>query len=226
MPDTPPGIRDAATIILLRDRSGPAPSVLMGRRPAQAVFMPGKHVFPGGAVDAAESRVTLAGLPGAICQQRLASDSAALPATLAAAAIRELWEETGLTLGRPGDWPDPPPPGWAGFAARGLVPDGSALVHVFRAVTPPVWPRRFDTRFFMADAWAIAGDPDALVPPEGELEDLRWVPLADLGAVDLPRITRIVLAHVTGRLTDPGPPPVLPHFRGTAEETSRVPPLF
>ena len=44
-------IRNAATVILLRDRLE-NPRVLMGQRGANAAFMPNKFVFPGGAVDA------------------------------------------------------------------------------------------------------------------------------------------------------------------------------
>ncbi len=42
--------RDAATLILI-DRSGREPKVLLGRRRLDLVFMPGKFVFPGGRVD-------------------------------------------------------------------------------------------------------------------------------------------------------------------------------
>ena len=45
-------VRDAATVILVRDPGGPRPRVLMGQRGAAAAFMPNKFVFPGGAVDA------------------------------------------------------------------------------------------------------------------------------------------------------------------------------
>ncbi len=58
--DTP--IRDAATIIIVRNRST-APAVLMGQRGAKAVFMPGKFVFPGGAIDPNDADVTTTALP-------------------------------------------------------------------------------------------------------------------------------------------------------------------
>ena len=48
-PDSEP--RDAATIMLI-DRAGPKPKVLMGRRHAGHKFMPGKFVFPGGRIEA------------------------------------------------------------------------------------------------------------------------------------------------------------------------------
>ena len=38
--------RDAATLMLV-DRSGTIPKVLVGKRHANVVFMPGKYVFPG-----------------------------------------------------------------------------------------------------------------------------------------------------------------------------------
>ena len=43
-------IRNAATVIVLRDRHD-RPAILMGQRGAKAAFMPNKFVFPGGAVD-------------------------------------------------------------------------------------------------------------------------------------------------------------------------------
>jgi 8-oxo-dGTP pyrophosphatase MutT (NUDIX family) len=112
--------------------------------------MPSKYVFPGGAVDAGDALVTLGPALHPTCAARLAAPGAPPASALAAAAIRELWEETGLALGCPGQ--AALPPGWAGFAAQGLVPDASALRFVFRAITPPGRSRRFDARFFLADA--------------------------------------------------------------------------
>src|SRR5258708_22882770 len=50
---------DAATLILI-DRTGTIPKVLVGKRHDKVVFMPGKFVFPGGRVDAADNRVPVA----------------------------------------------------------------------------------------------------------------------------------------------------------------------
>src|ERR1700675_3097946 len=47
-PDSAP--RDAATLMLI-DRSGPKPKVLLGRRHHSHKFMPGKFVFPGGRIE-------------------------------------------------------------------------------------------------------------------------------------------------------------------------------
>src|SRR4051812_38760025 len=50
---------DAATLILI-DRSGAVPKVLVGKRHDKVVFMPGKFVFPGGRVDKTDNRVPVA----------------------------------------------------------------------------------------------------------------------------------------------------------------------
>lgn len=211
---TAAAVRDAATVILVRD-AAVRPAVLMGQRGAGAAFMPGKFVFPGGAVDAADAAVPVV-MPPAPCAPRLAEDSRLPAAAIAAAGIRELFEETGLALGRPGDWPDPPP-GWEDFAARGLVPDARALRFVFRAVTPEGRPRRFDARFLLADAAAIAGDPDDFAAATDELSHLQWVRLESARSFDLPFITEIVLAEVAARLPALDAPPHVPFFRNDDE---------
>jgi 8-oxo-dGTP pyrophosphatase MutT (NUDIX family) len=187
----PPAVRDAATVVVLRD-AATAPRVLMGQRGAAAAFMPSKFVFPGGAVDPGDAAIPLAGPLEAGCAARLGAGASAM----AAAAIRELWEETGLPLGRPGAWPGEVPADWAGFAARGLVPDPLGLRYIFRAITPPGRPRRFDARFFLIEAERLAGDPDDFSGACEELAHLQWVPLAEARGFDLPFITEVVLAEV------------------------------
>ncbi|MEM6276133.1 MAG: NUDIX domain-containing protein [Pseudomonadota bacterium] len=213
MADTP--IRDAATVILLREVAG-ARQVLMGQRGAKAAFMPSKFVFPGGALDAGDADVPL--LHGSPCAARLREDSPQdLSHALAVAAIRELWEETGLALGRPGEWSDAPAD-WQAFAARGLVPDASALRFVFRAITPPGRPRRFDARFFLAPVSAVAGDADDFSAASDELSHLQWVPLDEARSLDLPFITEVVLAEIAA--ADPAATPVsVPFFRNDDEES-------
>ena len=202
-------IRDAATIILMRDRRS-RPAVLMGQRGAGAAFMPMKFVFPGGAVDAGDTEVPID--LSEPCRSRLAEDSSLAPETLATAAIRELWEETGQMLGRAAPWPDPPE-GWEGFAAAGLRPDATPLRFIFRAVTPPGRPRRFDARFLMAEAEALATDPDDFSAAEDELSHLQWVPLEEARSFDLPFITEVVLAELAAALDRTGPPDTVPYFR-------------
>lgn len=212
-------IRDAATVIVLRDRATD-PHVLMGQRGAQAAFMPNKFVFPGGAVDAGDGAIPVARPLPALCAARLAEDSApGLAPALAAAAIRELWEETGLLLGQPGDWPGSVPPDWQGFAQTGHVPTAHALQFVFRAITPPGRPRRFDARFFLVDAREIASDLDDFSGACEELSHLHWVPLSRARDIDLPFITEVVLAEVEARAHDPAPPASVPFFRNDDEQS-------
>ncbi|RJE80128.1 NUDIX domain-containing protein [Paracoccus sp. JM45] len=187
-------IRDAATIIMLR-RDADKSSVLMGMRGANAVFMPSKFVFPGGAVDPEDASIALSGQLAPQCYSRLLAEPrqghSTRPNTIAAAALRELAEETGLLIGRSGDCP------WPGYAEAGLAPDASALTYLFRAITPPGRPRRFDAYFFVADTTRITGDPDDFSRACDELSHLHWVPLDQAGQLDLPFITEVALAELT-----------------------------
>jgi len=212
-------VRNAATVIVLR-RDGPHPRVLMGQRGAAAAFMPSKFVFPGGAVDPGDADVPMAAPLPALCTGRLDEDSApGLGPALAAAAIRELWEEAGLIVGRRAAWTAPVPGDWASFAARGHVPDAGALQFVFRAITPPGRPRRFDARFFLIDAAHVAGDLDDFSAATDELSHLQWIPLPEARHFDLPFITEVVLAEVAARAHDTAPPASVPFFRNDDEES-------
>lgn len=209
-------IRDAATVMVIRKEAS-GPQVLMGQRGAAAAFMPNKVVFPGGAVDPGDADIALADPLDPACAARLAQDGAN-PQALAVAAIRELWEETGLILGTPGDWPAPPPD-WADFAARGLRPSAAGLRYVFRAVTPRGRPRRFDARFFMADAARLFGDPDDFSSACDELSHLQWIPLAQARRFDLPFITEVVLAEIAALVAQgqDSPPDSVPFFDNSGE---------
>jgi 8-oxo-dGTP pyrophosphatase MutT (NUDIX family) len=122
-PETVP--RLAATVILLRG-GDEALEVLLAQRSPQARFMGGAWVFPGGAVSPEDGD----GEPGR-----------------KAAAIRELSEETGVSL----DDPD-------------------ALVAYSRWITPAVVKIRYDTWFYLAAAPAGA-QPRV----DGtEMVDARW----------------------------------------------------
>ncbi len=210
-------IRNAATVIVLRDRLDD-PSILMGQRGAEAAFMPNKFVFPGGAVDPADAEVLLASALPELCSERLSQQSEpGLQNALAAAAIRELWEETGLILGQPGMWNEPVPADWQGFAGMGFVPSAAALQFVFRALTPPGRPRRFDARFFLVDADAIQGDLDDFTHASDELSHLQWVKIRQAREYDLPFITEVVLAEIAARTTDPTPPETVPFFLNNEE---------
>ena len=212
-------IRNAATVIVLRSRHS-TPQILMGQRGAQAVFMPNKFVFPGGAVDPDDAAIPTARPIGQPCADRLAEGSTDNVAhALTIAAIRELFEETGQVLGAPGSWPGPVPKDWAAFAATGHLPDAAPLQYVFRAITPPGRPRRFDARFFLIDAEAISSDIDDFSAASDELSHLQWVALDEARQFDMPFITEVVLAEIAGRLGETAAPASVPFFDNSAEES-------
>ena len=196
-------IRDAATLILV-DRDGGSLKVLMGRRHAGHKFMPDKFVFPGGAVDPGDRRMAVAGpLDESVAEKLLTHtrrSSQDYARALALAAIRETFEETGLALGVTdlGAPDDPPEGAWTRFAATRVFPTLEGLDFLARAITPPGRPRRFDARFFVADASWIAHRAPDVVHPEAELTELVWVELEDALKLEIPNITRQVLGDLAG----------------------------
>ena len=150
MPPQPAVPIPAATVVVLRETAH-GPEVLLTHRPATMAFAAGMHVFPGGRVDAADAAPELA--------PRRAGAGAAEAAHVA--AIRELWEESGILLA------DSSAPAGELEAARQALVAGSAafgdladaldlclrtdlLAPLSRWVTPPGYPRRFDAQFFAA----------------------------------------------------------------------------
>lgn len=174
-------IRDAATVILLRDLGG-VPHVLMGQRGAKAAFMPNKYVFPGGAVDDVDHSGVLDGA----ADVRLGDKATGLYV----AALRELLEETGLRL----------PPAMSG------------LRFVFRAITPPGRPRRFDARFFVAEAADVLNDLDDFSDACDELSHLHWIALSEARGLELPFITSVVLSEVEALMKSPDAAHKAPFF--------------
>lgn len=204
---TEPAIRDAASLILLR-RTPRGAAVLMGMRGQSAAFMPSKFVFPGGAVDPGDGQAPLARPLAEPHHRRLLVEpsGAASPGAIAAAGLRELAEETGLLIGRPAEGAEAPAP----FAETGLWPDAGALTYLFRAITPPGRPRRFDAHFFVADASSINGDPDDFGRACDELSHLHWVALDEARRLDLPFITEVVLAELSALAAAAAPDEPLP----------------
>ncbi|WP_339107751.1 NUDIX hydrolase [Thioclava sp. GXIMD4216] len=200
-PQTPPPIRDACSLILWRQTTQ-GPAVLMGQRGAKAQFMPNKFVFPGGGLDPQDTSSPQNSGLSPRCHRRLG----ALADALISCGLRELQEETGLTLRQ-----------------------GAGLHFIFRAITPRQRPRRFDARFLMADARDLA-NPDAPLPNDGELRHLTWVPLHEARALDLPFVTELVLAEAGAllaaahRLQDMAPAEGVPFFdnRGPRPVFSRI----
>ena len=200
--------RDAATLIIV-ERDGSKTRVLMGKRHGGHKFMPGKFVFPGGAVEPSDRQMSVAGLLDPVIEEKLLAEtrhkSPDYARGLALAAIRETFEETGLALGVTGFDPpeETPSEAWARFAATGVYPTLEGLDFLARAITPPGRPRRFDARFFIADASLISHRAEGVIHPEAELTELVWTPVEDALKLDIPNITRMVL----GDLAELGPEP-------------------
>lgn len=189
--------KDAATLLVIR-RDGPAPRVLMGRRVGGHAFMPDKWVFPGGRIHPSDFRVpTASALDPAVDAALARTCPAARGRALALTAIRETFEETGLILGKPGDATVSRASDWREFVAAGYLPDLAPLRFVARAITPPARTRRFDARFFTVDASHLVSlDPGA---GSGELDELGWFDWQAAAALDLPAITRSILAEIALR---------------------------
>jgi 8-oxo-dGTP pyrophosphatase MutT (NUDIX family) len=151
----------AASVILLRD--SPL-EVLMMRRHAKASFVPDAWVFPGGMVEETD---------------RDLGDGTEI-GTMRVAAIRELFEESGIWLGAPLDDLDEKRrallAGDVTLAtlARQAPLDLGALVLTSRWVTPIGVPKRFDTCFFLAIASADAV-PSVDNGEDGEAVEVRWI---------------------------------------------------
>jgi len=174
--------RDAATLILVRF-DGAAPRILMGKRHGAHSFMPHKYVFPGGRCEAADGHLPVVneGAPATLEKLKLrmgAKASHRKARGLLVAALRETFEETGL------------------LAGRGTVSDGldlTGVIYFARAITPPGRSRRFDSRFFVANA-DIVSNLDLPHPLETEeLLKVSWVSLAEALELNLPSITRDIL---------------------------------
>ncbi len=158
--------RHAASLVLTR-RARDGLEVLMGRRPVKSSFAPDVFVFPGGKLDPVDRAATpLRPLPAE--SARRAAASPALAEALAAAALRETAEETGLIL----------------------PPDHGALTLMARAITPTMSPIRFHARFFLAD-WDAAHGGHA---DSHELTDLGFRSLAEAAKLPLIDVTEAVLA--------------------------------
>ena len=155
--------RPASTLILLRAASR-GPEVLMLQRTRSAVFLGGAHVFPGGALDAADSgpraQRRVVGLDDGEASARLGLPSGGLAYYVAAA--RECFEEAGVLLAsdsagtlisssRAGPLLRHRHQPFIEFLeAEQLFIPGRALAYFGHWITAAGRPRRFDTRFFVA----------------------------------------------------------------------------
>ena len=175
----------------------------MGERHAAHRFLPLRYVFPGGAVERADSRVRSATPFRRDTAARLSrSATPARTRGIAMAAVRETFEETGLVIGRADPARGRPvPDAWRAFFATGMAPALDALDYVARAVTPPRRPARFNARFFMLDARRA----EDRLSGSDELSDLRWLPINKALELDISPITARILGLVEDLVCDPPP---------------------
>ena len=166
--------RPAATLILVRD-AGTGMEVFMIRRTQSAAFMGGAHVFPGGGVDATDASAELAahceGLDDAEASRLLGVGQGGL--AYWTAAMRECFEEAGLLLAHDADgeyadlneaqraqvfaqWRESVRAGRATLAdlcrEHQLRLAAGRMAYYSHWITQPGRARRYDTRFFVAEA--------------------------------------------------------------------------
>ncbi len=188
--------RDAASLVIHRQRLTHH-EVLMGRRGQKARFKPGVYVFPGGGLERGDYHARPArALAEHIVPQLAVAQSTAKATALAMAAVREASEEAGLMLGVPGTVGRVSHDTWARFRDAALAPDLGALDFLGRAITPSHQPIRYHARFFAAHADLFTGE----LGGDGELEDLRWVRLDDLGGIEMMEVQALVLETLRERL--------------------------
>jgi 8-oxo-dGTP pyrophosphatase MutT (NUDIX family) len=174
--------RHAASLVLVRQAAS-GPQVLMGRRPKKSRFAPDVFVFPGGGVEPADFAAAPSRPLDADCARRTGA-SPRLAEALAAAALRETAEETGVVL----------------------PSDHGALRLLARAITPTMSPIRFHARFFLADAADIGLHADS-----HELTDLDFRSIEASLRLPLVDVTEAMLGVLAQART---PAPFLWAYRG------------
>jgi 8-oxo-dGTP pyrophosphatase MutT (NUDIX family) len=190
----PTSIRDAATVMVVRDRAaGEGLEVLMLQRNRAAAFAGGAHVFPGGALDPSDSSPEMAtrcaGRTEDEANERLGIESGGLGFYVA--AVRECFEEAGILLAGREDGEVLRLEGEEGrrlaagrralnsrattfvtlCEAESLVLPLGRMEYFSHWITPVGAPRRFDTRFFVVEA----PGHQVAVHDEGETVGSRWI---------------------------------------------------
>ena len=184
--DAPPAVpvepAPAATAVLARD-GATGLEVLLLRRHRSSGFVPGAYVFPGGRVDAEDAD------PRALARMDGLPSPLRPDASYWTAAVREVFEETGVLLGHRADEraTDAVLDDWrerllgdqgtlgAMLEELDLRLDLRRMIELAHWITPIAEPRRYDTRFVLA---APLGGADARID-EREMTDAQWLPPAE-----------------------------------------------
>jgi len=174
-----PVARPSSTVVLARNATQ-APELLLVRRHERSAFG-GAYAFPGGVLEDADARVAdhCAGITPAAADALL---SVADGLAWFSAAVRELFEESGVLLATVGrrdvdlgaarDALNDGTLDWQAFVHESALQLQCDALHYFSFwITPEALPRRFATRFFLA---AMPGDQDA-AHCGGELTDSCWM---------------------------------------------------
>lgn len=204
-----PSPRPSSTVVVARD-SGHGPELLLVRRRAGDAFGD-SYTFPGGVLDADEAHAA------DYCTGRTAAEADALLGTESgglayfSAAVRELFEETGLLLGATGGVDDSLRArlnagdiGWSALLDRlALTIPCERLEYFAHWITPSALPKRWSTRFFLA-----AASSEHEVRPDGvEILDYCWttpreaLDSATAGERKIPFPTRRTLEDLCGQPT-------------------------
>lgn len=192
---TPAEPRDAATVVLLRERDGL--EVYLLRRQASMAFAAGMCVFPGGGVDPRDFDDAIdpfwAGPTPAEWATRLGIDDIGLARALVCAAVRETFEESGVLLAGPdasSTVADTTADDWEAdrqalearelaftdfLTRRGLVLRTDLLGAWSGWTTPTFEPRRFRTWFFVA----ALPEGQATRDVSSESSAVAWLPVEE-----------------------------------------------
>ena len=192
----PQEIKDAASVILLRLDTN-TPKILMGKRSENAIFMPNKYVFPGGALEPIDYETSfLSNNQVANFEKLSLQTETKLGGPLLNCALRELEEETGIQI-RNGDF------------------SNLSIAFIVRAITPPGMSRRFDTRFFLLKIHENFNSRlfNNFRNASDELSDLRWISVDEALALDIPPITRNVILFVKSNIDQGSTINRLPFYR-------------
>lgn len=171
--------RPSSTVVLVRPASG-EPELFMVRRHAQSSFGDA-HAFPGGVVDPEDKLVHdyCRGVSSREADSRLGVKGEGLD--YYSAAIRELFEESGVLLANTDEVAEGPDAArdalndrsdnWADFVQRNELELQCDGLHYFSHwITPPSIPKRYSTRFFIA----AMPERQLAVHCGGELTDSCW----------------------------------------------------